>query len=118
MRFKTDENIPVGVVRILTERGHDAHSVVDQLLDGHPDADVAMVCREEQRALITLDLDFSDVRLYPPEQFPGLVILRPGLQSISAIERLAEQLVDYLSSQTLTGHLWIVEEHRLRIRGK
>ncbi|MHB1558060.1 MAG: DUF5615 family PIN-like protein [Isosphaeraceae bacterium] len=116
MKFKTDENLPVEVVAVLTRHGHDALSVIDQSLAGHPDPDVAQVCQAEQRALVTLDLDFADVRVYPPDQYAGLVVLRPAAQTIPAIERLAEQMVRYLATETLAGNLWIVEEQRLRIR--
>jgi predicted nuclease of predicted toxin-antitoxin system len=116
MKFKTDENLPVEVVEILTRHGHDALSVIDQRLAGHPDPDVAQVCRSEQRALVTLDLDFADMRVYPPDQYAGLIVLRPRAQTIPAIERLAEQMVRYLASEPLAGNPWIVEEQRLRIR--
>src|SRR5436190_1527827 len=46
-------------------------TVYDQGLRGHDDGDIADVCRREQRALVTLDLDFSDVRVYPPAHYPG-----------------------------------------------
>ena len=60
--------------------------------------------------------DFADVRVYPPDQYAGLIVLRPRAQTIPAIERLAEQMVRYLASEPLSGHLWIVEEQRLRVR--
>lgn len=116
MRFKTDENMPVAVVEFLVRHGYDAISVIDQNLAGHPDLNVAQVCRAEQRALVTLDLDFADKRAYPPDQYAGLIILRPSRQSIPAIERLAEQMVRYLATEPLVGRLWIVEEQRVRIR--
>ena len=67
MKFKTDENLPVEVVDLLRQAGHDALSVMDQQLAGHPDGDVAAVCQAEQRALVTLDLDFSDIRPIRPK---------------------------------------------------
>lgn len=116
MKFKTDENLPVEVAEILIQHGHDALSVIDQGLADHPDPDVAQACRTEQRVLVTLDLDFADVRVYPPDQFAGLVILRPGIHTIPAIKNLAEQMLRYLASEPLIGFLWIVENQRLRIR--
>jgi predicted nuclease of predicted toxin-antitoxin system len=116
MKFKTDENMPVEVAQILAQHEHDALSVIDQKLAGHPDRELASVCRAEQRAFVTLDLDFADVRVYPPSQYAGLIVLRPRAQNIPAIERLAEQMVQYLVSEPLAGHLWIVEEQRVRIR--
>ncbi len=117
MRFKTDENLPIEVAELLRRHGHDALSVIDQQLAGHPDPDVARVCQAEKRALVTLDLDFADMRAYPPGLYSGLVVLRPGMQAIPMILRLVEQMIQLLASEPLDGHLWIVEEQRVRIRG-
>jgi predicted nuclease of predicted toxin-antitoxin system len=117
MKFKADENLPLEVVDILRKDGHDALSVIDQQLAGHADGDVAAVCQAEERALVTLDLDFSDIRSYPPEDYFGLIVLRPRLQTISSITRVAMQAVALLGAEPLSGRLWIVEEHQVRIRG-
>lgn len=61
MQFKIDENLPVEAAQILTKSGHDALTIHDQQMVGEPDLRVASVCLAEQRALITLDLDFSDI---------------------------------------------------------
>ena len=117
MKFKTDENLPVEVVDLLRQAGHDALSVMDQQLAGHPDGDVAAVCQAEQRALVTLDLDFSDIRSYPPEDYEGIIVLRPVLQTISSILRLTTRAVSLVETEPLAGRLWIVDEHQVRIRG-
>jgi predicted nuclease of predicted toxin-antitoxin system len=81
MRFKTDENIPSEAVAVLRHAGHDATSAVEQSLGGQPDGSIASVCREEGRALITPDMDFSDIRTYPPADYPGRFVLRLARQS-------------------------------------
>lgn len=117
MPFKTDENLPIEVAELLRQHGHDALTVGDQQLAGHPDVDVARVCRAEQRALITLDLDFTDIRVYPPADYAGIVVLRPNLQTIHTVLRLVGRAIALLDSQPLVGHLWIVDDTRVRIRG-
>lgn len=117
MKFKTDENLPVEVLDLLRQKGHDALSVADQQLAGHPEVDVAAVCQAEQRALVTLDLDFSDIRSYPPEDYFGIIVLRPGLQTISSMVRLTTHAINLLGTEPLAGRLWIVEVHQVRIRG-
>jgi predicted nuclease of predicted toxin-antitoxin system len=69
MRFKLDENMPVEAAELLRAANYVADTVHDEQLAGHPDPDVALVCQREQRALITLDLDFADIRAYPPDQY-------------------------------------------------
>ena len=76
MKFKLDENLPVEVAESLGKAGLDAVPVVAQDLGGRSDRDVISVCRNEDRALITLDIGFADIRLYPPESYPGIIVLR------------------------------------------
>jgi predicted nuclease of predicted toxin-antitoxin system len=80
MKFKIDENLHVEFAAVLRVAGHDALSVWDEDLSGRPDAAIAAVCKDEDRALMSLDLDFCDVRQYPPSEFPGLVVFRVGRQ--------------------------------------
>jgi predicted nuclease of predicted toxin-antitoxin system len=118
MKFKIDENLPVEVVFALSDHGHDAISVVDQNLAGAVDSVVANVCRSEQRAVVTLDMDFADVRTYLPEEYSGLIVLRPRVHTISAIVRLTMQLVRLFESLSPVGQLWILDEFHVRIRPK
>ena len=112
MRLKLDENVHTDVAAALRTDGHDVLTVHDEQLAGHPDADVARAVREEQRVLVTFDLDFADPRRYPPDQFAGLVVLRLGAptarnQIVSLIRFLAE-------TTDIAGRLWIVEHARAR----
>jgi predicted nuclease of predicted toxin-antitoxin system len=118
MRFKTDENVHPDVAACLQQQGHDAVTVWDESLRGTPDANLAKACQDENRALITLDLDFSDIRVYPPEQFPGLVVLRLASQSRDSVLEVIARLLPMLTEDKLTGHLWIVTERNVRVRGK
>lgn len=77
MRFKIDENLPVEAAELLVESGHDAWTILDQQMVGERDLQVASVSRDELRALITLDLDFADIRTYPPGDYHGLIARRP-----------------------------------------
>ena len=117
MEFKVDENLPVEVADLLRQVGYDAVTVFEQHLEGSPDSDIASVCQEEGRALITLDTDFADICAYPPAQFPGLIVLRLHRQDKPHVLEVIERLILLLSSEPLEHLLWIVEETRLRIRG-
>lgn len=117
MQFKTDENLPLEVAELLRATGHDALTIHDQQLMGHPDPSIAKVCRLENRALITLDLDFADIRSYVPGDYSGIIVLRPQTLSKPRILSLAQRVLNVLNSEPLLGKLWIVEESSLRIRG-
>jgi predicted nuclease of predicted toxin-antitoxin system len=116
MKFKTDENMPIDAADDLRQARHDAVTVADQQLVGQPDNRVADVCRAEGRAVVTLDLDFSDIRVYPPSDYAGIIVLRPSVLTIANIRRLVGQVIALLSTEPLAGHLWIVDEGQIRIR--
>lgn len=63
-RFKVDENLPVEAAEALCLAGYDALTVLDESLGGTLDGPLATVCREEGRALVTLDLNFSNIQTY------------------------------------------------------
>jgi predicted nuclease of predicted toxin-antitoxin system len=82
MRRELDGNVPLAVAGVLRAAGHDVHTVFDEALAGTSRAQLLATCRQEGRALLTLDLDFADLRSYPPEATAGLVVLRPGSQDV------------------------------------
>lgn len=118
MRFKLDENLPVDLAGLLRFIEHDVMTVYDQSMGGEPDSRLVEVCQDERRALITLDLDFSDVRTYPPEEYSGIVVLRLRKQDKASVLLTIQRLFDMLVNETLDGRLFIVEEDRVRIRGR
>ncbi len=117
MRFKTDENLHSDVAQYLRANGHDALTVWDQALRGTSDQNLAQVCQSEGRVLITLDLDFANIRAYPPQQYAGIIVLRLASHSRSHVLRSATQLLPLLSESDVAGHLWIVDEQGVRVRG-
>ncbi len=116
MKFKIDENMPVEAAEDLRQAGHDALTVADQKLAGQPDVRLAEICRTERRAVLTLDLDFADIRVYPPSDYAGIIVLRPSVQTITNTRRLVGQVMALLPVEPLVGHLWIVDEGQIRIR--
>jgi len=116
MEFKIDENLPVEVVGVLQRAGHEAITVHDQDLVGEIDRTLALVCQSEQRALITLDTDFADIRTYPPGHHAGFVVLRLKQQDKESVLKVVARLVKVFETEELARHLWIVDEQRIRVR--
>jgi hypothetical protein len=117
VRFKIDENLPVEAAQLLNAAGHEAATIHDQQMVGQPDPNVASVCLDETRALITLDLDFSDIRTYPPDEYHGLIVLRPRRQAKPFVLALLQGIVvPLLTRESVDRCLWIVDERGVRIR--
>jgi len=115
-KFKLDENLPVEAADVLRAAGHDALTVLEQHMGGRPDTDVASVCRQEGRTVITLDLDFADIRAYPPAEYPGIVVLRLMRLDKRHVLAVMHRLSAMIDREPLEGKLWIVDETSVRIR--
>ena len=76
MKFKIDENLPIELIDVLGSAGHTGMTAFEQRLNRKSDSKVINRCREEKYVLVSLDLDFADIRLYPPEKYSGLIIIR------------------------------------------
>lgn len=116
MKFKLDENFGTRTQHIFKEFGHDAHTVYQESLQGAADQQIYETCRVEERCLITLDLDFSDVIRFPPQNVGGIVVIRvPRNPSLALLEQLIRQFLQTLEQMPLDKNLWIVEVGRIRV---
>jgi predicted nuclease of predicted toxin-antitoxin system len=116
VRFKLDENIASELAAFLRGNGHDASTVTEQRLSGADDVAIAAVVRDEGRVLVTFDLDFSDIRRYPPQNFPGLIVLRIARQDPEWILAVFQRLLERLPRDGIDRELWIVEDVGIRRR--
>ncbi|MFT4103810.1 MAG: DUF5615 family PIN-like protein [Burkholderiaceae bacterium] len=117
MKFKLDENLPELVRDALHELGCDFHTVAQEGLCGAEDAAVLQACNAEGRVLITLDLDFADIRTYLPGTHHGIWVLRPEKQTFRALAQLVKAGVRLAGTEKFEGQLWVIDEKRVRIRG-
>lgn len=116
MKFKLDENLGRRCLEILTADGHDVATVAGQRMNAVEDRVLIDVCRSEGRALVTLDLDFSNPLVFPPQSYKGIAVLRPrGRASREELILLVRTLADAVRREALEGQLWSVELGRVRI---
>jgi predicted nuclease of predicted toxin-antitoxin system len=117
MQFKIDENLPIEIATILINEGHDAMTVNEQQMTGAADQFLIQRCKDENRILVTLDKDFSDIRTYPPEEYEGITILRVASQGKQHIIKIFQQAIHHIDIEHLSRHLCIIGETLIRIRG-
>lgn len=116
MRIKLDKNLDVGSQAMFAAGGHDALTVYDQAAQGLADGQLWLRCCEEERTLVTQDLDLANALAYRVSGTPGIIVLR-GPNTRFAIQRLLiAQVVHELARSSPAGKLWIVEPGRIRIR--
>jgi predicted nuclease of predicted toxin-antitoxin system len=117
MRFKLDENADPRWRIPLEEAGHSVSTVAEEHLRGSKDSVIAQTCRNLGLCLITADLGFAQILEYPPDHYPGIIVLRHPAPTLAGMTQLIRQIVTAVETQSPEGCLWIVEPNRIRIRG-
>jgi predicted nuclease of predicted toxin-antitoxin system len=104
------------VAEILRNIGFAADTVADEHLSGAKDDAVAAASRSEGRILVTLDLDFANIRAYPPGDHTGIIVLRVKRQDKATVLAYVRRLAAALTLRNPDGELWILDGNRLRFR--
>jgi predicted nuclease of predicted toxin-antitoxin system len=116
MKIKPHENLPVDVAPDLAKLGHDVHSPHDEGLLGREDTAIWQAAQNEQRFLITQDLDFSDVRRFAPGTHQGLLLIRLREPKRRA---LIERVLTLSREQPVnewTGCFVVATDRKVRVR--
>jgi predicted nuclease of predicted toxin-antitoxin system len=116
VRFKLDENMPRDAVTRLGKQGHDVATVIDEGLRGEKDRPVLRAATNEGRILLTFDLDFADIRQYPPGTHSGIVVFRLRDQRWNTLEGPLDRLLAKGGLDNLANGLAIVDGARVRFR--
>jgi predicted nuclease of predicted toxin-antitoxin system len=116
LRFKLDENMPSSVASLLRSAGHDVDTVFEERLAGAIDSEVYRAAYTAERILVTLDLDFADIRTYRPSDGRGVWILRAPSHDVKSLTAMLTRALAITEAEPTAGKLWIVEPDRVRIR--
>lgn len=118
MRFLIDANLPRSAIAVLERFGHAVEFARDIGLAAAPDEQIAAHALRNKAVILTRDLDFADIRRYPPIQYLGIVVLR--LSDTSAAQEIASVIERFLMEpgfvDSLAGRLAVVESERVRFR--
>lgn len=78
---------------VLENLNYDVPTVSDQGLLAQNDITIGKAAKTEGRMLLTLDLEFGDLRKYPPGSHPGIILFRPRSFGPLAVNRFVEGFV-------------------------
>jgi len=92
-----------GAARELESAGHDVATVAGQSLAGWPETRLIEWCRDEQRALVTLDLDFANPLIFDPQRYLGIAVPRlPRKPQPTELYDAAETLIGALQTRSIS----------------
>jgi len=114
--IKLDENLAELHAERLRRAGYSVDRVYDEGLSGATDERVWQRACSEGRLFITLDLDFSDVRRFPPGTHPGILLLRSRTRGRQGVLDVLNRVIVERTLDTLVGCLAVAGENQTRVR--
>jgi predicted nuclease of predicted toxin-antitoxin system len=115
-KLKLDENLSRHLKPSLAALGHEVTTAADENLLSEPDTAVSAAASAEGRMLLTLDVQFADLRKNPPGTHPGIIVFRPRSFGPMEVSRFIERFVRQTDLDGLAHCVAIAEPDRLRIR--
>ena len=116
MRFLVDMPLSPGIASWLADRGHDAVHALELGLDRAPDEAIVEQARDEQRVVITADLDYPQLLALTQAEGPGLILFRGGNYSEQeAVDRLGVAL-EVVPVAEIPSSVVVIQKTRIRRR--
>lgn len=117
MRFLLDENMPLSVISLLESMSHAVEHVRMTSLRGSFDKEIAEYAKKQNAVLITKDIEFGNILLYPDETHYGLLVLRlPYFFTAKQIVKTLKEFLELVDVKKLVGKRTVLELGRYRMR--
>ncbi len=116
MKIKLDENLSRHLKEPLLRLGHDVSTALEEGLLGKVDIEIGAAAKGDDRMVFTLDLDFADLRKFPPGAHPGVILFRPRSMAPLAVNEFVLKFAQQTELSELARCLAVVEPHRIRVR--
>lgn len=112
MKFLIDENVRSEVQAFLVKAGHD----VKRVTPGSKNGEIIQVALTEKRVLVTHDIHFSNILMYPPEKYCGVIRIRIHPPSANRIISALRKLLDKVPPEEFNMRLYVLEDDGFRVR--
>ncbi len=116
MRFLADMGISPHTVTFLRQKGHAAVHLHEEGLDQITDVAVLRKAREENRVLLTHDLDFGALLAASGAQLPSVVIFRLHDMRPANVNKHLQHILESYEEKLHTGVIISLTEKRVRVR--
>ena len=103
-------------VLLLRAQEHDAVHLRDQGLQRMSDAAIVEMARDDQRIIVTHDLDFGRIVALSHQRIPSVITLRLSDMRSGNVSRYLQEVLARYSEPLERGALVSVTDQRIRVR--
>jgi predicted nuclease of predicted toxin-antitoxin system len=108
--------VSITTVQALRAAAHGAVHLREEGLIRLPDSEIVAKAAQEQRIVLTFDLDFGDILAAARTDTPSVIIFRLGDQTPASVNPRLFRVIDDCAGELASGAIVIVEEQRYRVR--
>ena len=116
MKFLADMAISQRTVTWLRDQGHEVVHLREQEMQRAPDDVILAKARDEERILLTLDLDFGYLMAVSGAVLPSVILFRLGNETAEVVMQRLEDVLACCAADLLSGALVTVGEDTIRVR--
>lgn len=116
MKLRADLHISPRTAQFLRSLGHDVLRVTDLLPATASDETIVERAAQDQRIILTQDLDMTAIIALSRRQYPSLVTLRLSSVRIEFVNTILQRTLPVLEQDLLQGALVTIEDSRVRLR--
>ncbi|HKY55645.1 MAG TPA: DUF5615 family PIN-like protein [Anaerolineales bacterium] len=116
MNIFADECVYKVTVALLRSWGNNVLTAQEAELAGKPDEEILAYAIMHERVLITIDMDFSNIRHYTPKSHKGIIVAKIRPRNANKVHKVLEHLLNNIETDRLSKSLVIVDQNKYRIR--
>jgi predicted nuclease of predicted toxin-antitoxin system len=116
VRVLADAGVSPDTVLFLTQQGHDAVHVRTLGMQRAADHAIVEHARNNQRVVLTFDLDFGDILALGVVKKPSVILLRLSDERPDAVNQRLSTVIGEQHEALESGALIVVEDARYRLR--
>ncbi len=116
MKFLTDENIAISVVKAIRVAGFDVKDVKEEKLYAASDKELLTLANKENRIIITHDKDFGVLLSQKKGEMPGVILLRFKNQNPILIAPIILSVLRSNVYNKFEGNLVMISESNITIQ--
>jgi len=116
IRFLLDMGLAQSTGKYLRSQGHDVIHLRDQGLERLPDDQIVAKAQEEDRTIITHDLDFGRIVALSGSAVPSIVTLRLGEMTPTKVNIALQTVLTEATQSLERGALITITDDGIRVR--
>ncbi|MFQ5632247.1 MAG: DUF5615 family PIN-like protein, partial [bacterium] len=93
---------------------HEIILATERGLGGEDDPVLLAQAVSEKCVFLTRDMHFTNILLYPPSDYPGIIVLKIKPQTTTAVHMSLAKALNYFDQDTIQKALVVVDHNKFR----